>query len=76
MKGGCEVVCEIRHYERGAEVHRVDDQAEGVTMSGTQKNKRQMDSAHIRATRAGDLFHYRWAATRVLDLLNPDSELV
>ncbi len=44
-------------------------------MSGTQKNKRQMDSAHIRAARAGDLFHYRWAATRVLNLLNPDSEL-
>lgn len=41
----------------------------------SQKNKRQMDSTHIRATRAGDLFHYRWAATRVLDLLNPDSEL-
>ena len=30
MKGGCEVVREIRHHERGAEVHRVDDQADGV----------------------------------------------
>ena len=33
--------------------------------------KRQIVSADIRATRAGDLFHYRWAATRVLNLLNP-----
>ena len=37
--------------------------------------KKQMDSLHVRATRAGDLFHYRWAATRVLNLLNPDSSL-
>lgn len=44
-------------------------------MSVSRKNKKQMDSAHVRATRAGDLFHYRWAATRVLNLLNPDSEL-
>ena len=33
--------------------------------------KRQIVSADVRATRAGDLFHYRWAATRVLNLLNP-----
>ena len=44
-------------------------------MTDSRRNKRQMGSAHIRATRAGDLFHYRWAATRVLDLLDPDSEL-
>ena len=37
MKDGCEVVCEIRHHERGAEVHRVDDQADGV-MLNTRRN--------------------------------------
>ena len=29
----------------------------------------------VRASRAGDQFHYRWAARRCLALLNLDSEL-
>ena len=37
--------------------------------------KQPTDSEHVRITRAGDLFHYRWAATRVLNLLNPYSDL-
>ena len=44
-----------------------------MTVKGNKK--KQMDSLHVRATRAGDLFHYRWAATRVLNLLKPDSSL-
>jgi len=37
--------------------------------------RKQNDGADVRLTRAGDLFHYRWAATRVLNLLNPRTDL-
>ena len=41
-------------------------------MPGT---KKIMTSEGVRATRAGDLFHYRWAAARALNLLQPESPL-
>ena len=37
--------------------------------------KKTVNSSIVRDTKAGDLFHYRWAATRALNLIAPDSEL-
>ena len=34
-----------------------------------------MDNKLVRYSRAGDVFHYRWAACRCLRLINPESSL-
>lgn len=39
------------------------------------KRQRKVTSESVRATRAGDLFHYRWAAAQVLNLLRPGTLL-
>ena len=44
-------------------------------MSSPKQCARKTNSESIRLAHAGDLFHYRWAATRVLNLISPTTEL-